>query len=89
MNAALLVTEHQETWALVANAVRLAHAERFGAVPSPADRLWDLGESERLNLIDDVEAKLGVEFRDEDIEFLDTAEELVARGVAVLMRGGK
>lgn len=89
MNAPLLVTEYQETRALVANAVQHAFLERFGEAPDPADRLWERGSLERLALIGDVEAKLGVSFRDEDIEFLDTADDLVERGVAVLMRGGK
>ena len=89
MNAPLLVTQYQETRALVANAVQQAFFERFGEAPDPADRLWERGSLERLALIGDVEAKLGASFRDEDIEFLDTADDLVERGVAVLMRGGQ
>lgn len=89
MNAPLLVAQYQETRALVANAVQLAFLERFGEAPDAADRLWERGSLDRLALIDAVEAKLGVSFRDEDIEFLDTADDLVERGVGVLMRGGK
>jgi hypothetical protein len=89
MKAPLLLVEHQETWALVANAVRVAYFERFGELLNPSDWLWERGTVQRLNLIADVELKLGVAFRDEDIEFLDTPEDLIERGVAILLRGGR
>jgi hypothetical protein len=87
MTAPLLVAHRLETRALVANAVRLAFFERYGEPPSPDDRLWELDPLERLNLVGDVELRLGVAFRDEDIEFLETPDDLVERGVAVLIGG--
>jgi hypothetical protein len=87
MSAPLLVARRLETRALVANAVRLAFFERYGEPPNPDDRLWELDPLERLGLVGDVELKLGVAFRDEDIEFLVTPDDLVERGVTILIGG--
>jgi len=89
MSAPLVVAARLEARALVANAVRLAFFERYGEPPSPDDRLWELDPFDRLGLVCDVELKLGVAFRDEDIEFLETPDDLVDRGVAVLMEAGR
>jgi hypothetical protein len=89
MSAPLLVAQHLEARALVANAVRLAFFERFGEAPNPDDRLWELDPLVRLGLVGEVELKLGVAFRDEDIEFLETPDDLIERGVAVLVGGGR
>jgi hypothetical protein len=89
MSAPLLVARRLETRALVANAVRLAFFERYGEPPNADDRLWELDPLERLGLVGDVELKLGVAFRDEDIEFLETPDDLVDRGVAVLIGGAR
>ena len=67
----------------------LAFTERFGEPPVPDDRLWERGADERLAFSADVERNLGVTFRYEDIEFLDTVEDLNARGVALPWRGIK
>lgn len=89
MSAPLLIARRLEARALVANAVRLAFFERYGGPPLPGIPLWEMDSLERLDLIGDVELKLGVAFRDEDIEFLETPDDLVERGVAVLMGGGR
>lgn len=87
MSAPLLVAQRLEARALVANAVRLAFFERFGEAPN--DRLWELDPLVRLGLVGEVELKLGVAFRDEDIEFLETPDDLIERGVAVLVGGDR
>jgi hypothetical protein len=87
MNAPLLIAHRLEARALVANAVRLAFFERYGEPPSPDDRLWELDPFDRLGLVGDIELRLGVAFRDEDIEFLETPGDLIDRGVAVLLGG--
>ena len=87
MDAPLLIAHRLEARALVANAVRLAFFERYGEPPSPDDRLWELDPFDRLGLVGDVELRLGVAFRDEDIEFLETPDDLIDRGVAVLLGG--
>jgi hypothetical protein len=84
MNAPLLIAQRLETRALVANAVRIAIAARFGEA-RPDTALWAIEPLKRLDLICDVEAKLGVVFRDEDLEFLETPDDLVDRGVAILV----
>lgn len=86
MNAPLLVAERLEARALAANAVRSAFFERFGEDPSPDDRLWQIDPFVRLEFVGDVELKLGVAFRDEDIEFLETPDDLIERGAEILMR---
>ena len=89
MSAPLVAAARLEARALVANAVRLAFFERYGESPNPDDRLWELDPFDRLGLVCDVELKLGVAFRDEDIEFLETPDDLIDRGVAVLLGGGR
>ena len=42
----------------------------------------------RLDFVGDVELKLGVAFRDEDVEFLETPSDLIERGAEILIRGG-
>lgn len=88
MIAPLLIAEQLEARALAANAVRSAFFERFGENPSADDRLWQIDPFVRLELVGDVELKLGVAFRDEDIEFLETPDDLIERGAEILMRGG-
>ena len=83
---ALPVTGRREARALAANAVLLSYFERFGKFPSDQDRLWQLDPFERLDLIGDIELKLGAAFRDVDIEFLEDADDLVHRAALVLMR---
>jgi len=88
MIAPLLIAERLEARALAANAVRSAFFERFGENPSGDDRLWQIDPLARLDFVGDVELKLGVAFRDEDIEFLETAADLIERGAEILVRGG-
>jgi hypothetical protein len=83
---ALPVTGGREARALAANAVLLSYFERFGKFPSDQDRLWQLDPFDRLDLIGDIELKLGAAFRDADIEFLEDADDLVHRAALVLMR---
>jgi hypothetical protein len=83
-DAPLLIAQRLETRALVANAVRAAFIRFLGSASLPELPLWTIEPLKRLDLICDVEAKLGVSFRDEDIEFLETPEDLVERGVAIL-----
>jgi hypothetical protein len=83
---ALPVTGRREARALAANAVLLSYFERFGKFPSDQDRLWQLDPFERLDLIGDIELKLGAAFRDADIEFLEDTDDLVHRAALVLMR---
>jgi hypothetical protein len=83
---ALPVTGRREARALAANAVLLSYFERFGKFPSDQDRLWQLDPFDRLDLIGDIELKLGAAFRDADIEFLEDADGLVHRAALVLMR---
>ena len=40
------------------------------------------------DFVGDVELKLGVAFRDEDVEFLETPSDLIERGAEILIRGG-
>jgi hypothetical protein len=87
MSAPLLVAQRLEARALVANAVRLAFFERYGELPGPEDALWRLDPFDRMGLVGDIELRLGVAFRDEDIEFLETPKDLVERGVAILIGG--
>lgn len=82
----LRVTGRREANTLAANAVLLSYFERFGKFPSSEDRLWQLDPFERLDLIGDIELKLGTAFRDADIEFLDDADDLIGRAASVLMR---
>lgn len=89
MTAPLLVACRLETRALVANAVRLAFFERYGEPPNPDDPLWELDPLDRLDLVGDIELKLGVAFRDEDIEFLETPDDLIERGVTILIGGAR
>ena len=85
MTAFLRLNDRLEARMLAANAVRLAFFEHFGTFPSPDDRLWQLDPFERLELVGDIELKLGVAFRDADIEFLEHPYDLIERGAAVLM----
>jgi hypothetical protein len=84
MNAPLLAVEWLEARALAANSVRSAFFERFGSLPCDDDRLWELKPDDWYGLVADIELKLGVAFRDEDIEFLETPNDLVERATAVL-----
>ncbi len=84
MNAPLLAIELMEARALAAKSVRSAFFERFGAFPREDDRLWELKPEDWYGLVTEIERKLGVEFRDEDIEFLETPNDLVERAAAVL-----
>lgn len=86
MTAPLPVTGRREARALAANAVLLSFFERFGKLPTSDDRLWEIDPFERLDLIGDIELKLGAAFRDADIEFLDDADDLIRRAASVLMR---
>ena len=86
MNAPLLIAEKLEARALAANAVHAAYFERFGAPPCPEDRLYELDPFVRFELVCAIELKLGVAFRDEDIEFLETPPDLIERGAEILMR---
>lgn len=84
MNAPLLAIEFMEARALAANSVRSAYFERFGALPGDDDRLWELKPEDWYGLVSEIELKLGVAFRDEDIGFLETPNDLVERATAVL-----
>jgi hypothetical protein len=84
--SALRITCRREARALAANAVLLSFFERFGKLPTSDDRLWEIDPFERLDLIGDIELKLGTAFRDADIEFLDDADDLIRRAASVLMR---
>jgi len=88
MIAPLLIANRLEARALVANAVRSAFYERFGDNPSCDDRLWQIDPLSRLDFVSDVELKLGVAFRDEDLEFLETPSDLIERGAEILIREG-
>lgn len=88
MIAPLLIAERLEARALVANAVRTAFYEHFGENPSADDRLWQIDPIARLEFVGDIELKLGVAFRDEDLEFLETPSDLIERGAEILIRGG-
>jgi hypothetical protein len=83
---ALRVAGRREARTLAANAVLLSFFERYGKFPAPDDRLWQIDPFERLDLIGDIELKLGAAFRDADIEFLEHADDLIERGASVLMR---
>lgn len=89
MIAPLLIAKRLEARALVANAVRSAFFERFGEHPSGDDRLWQIDPLAHLDFVGAVELKLGVAFRDEDIEFLETPSDLIERGAEILIRGGE
>jgi hypothetical protein len=86
MTAPLPVTGRREARALAANAVLLSFFERYGKFPAPDDRLWEIDPFERLDLIGDIELKLGAAFRDADMEFLEDADDLIGRATSVLMR---
>ena len=88
MNAPLMIAERLEARALAANAVRSAFYDRFGENPSADERLGRIDPAARLGLVGDVELKLGVAFRNEDIEFLETPADLIERGAEILIRGG-
>ncbi|MCL4852450.1 MAG: hypothetical protein KJZ78_13845 [Bryobacteraceae bacterium] len=83
---ALRVTGRREARTLAANAVLLSFFERYGKFPAPEDRLWQIDPFERLDLIGDIELKLGAAFRDSDIELLEHPDDLIERGASVLMR---
>ena len=76
----------REAHAIATNAVLLTFFERFGTLPRPEDRLWRLDPFERLELVGDIELKLGAAFEDADIEFLERPEDLIERGTSILMR---
>ncbi len=86
MSMPLRVARYSEARAIATNAVLLTFFERFGKLPRPDDRLWRLDPLERLELVGDVELKLGVAFEDADIEFLEHPNDLIERGALVLMR---
>jgi hypothetical protein len=86
MNTVIPIKGRREARTLAANAVLLSFFERFGKFPEPEDRLWEIDPFERFDLIGDIELKLGVAFRDADIEFLDHPGDLIERGASVLMR---
>lgn len=86
MTGPLLVSCHREAHAIATNAVLLTFFEKFGTLPRPDDRLWRIDPFERLELVGDIELKLGVAFDDADIEFLEHPADLIARGASVLMR---
>ena len=86
MTAPLPVTGRREARALAANAVLLSFFERFGKFPAPDDRLWEIDPFERLDLIGDIELKLGAAFCDADIEFLEHPDDLIQRAASALMR---
>lgn len=88
MNAPLMIAERLEARALAANAVRSAFYDRFGENPSADERLGRIDPAARLGFVGDVELKLGVAFRNEDIEFLETPADLIERGAEILIRGG-
>jgi hypothetical protein len=85
MTTPLRVADRREARALAANAVCLSFFERFGAFPQSDDRLWQLNPTERLALVGDIEIKLGVAFRDADVEFLEHPDDLIERGAFILM----
>ena len=86
MSAPLRVSGHREAHAIATNAVLLTFFERFGKFPRPHDRLWRLDPFERLELVGDIELKLGAAFQDADIEVLEHPHDLIERGASVLMR---
>ena len=86
MSTPLRVTGRRDAHALATNAVLLTFFERFGKFPRPHDRLWRLDPFERLELVGDIELKLGAAFQDADIEFLEHPDDLIERGASVLMR---
>lgn len=86
MSAPVRITGPREAHAVATNAVLLTFFERFGKFPRPHDRLWRLDPFERLELVGDIELKLGVAFQDADIEFLEHPHDLIERGASVLMR---
>jgi hypothetical protein len=86
MTPRLRVSGRREARTLAANAVCLAFFERFGTLPSPDDRLWQLDPFEKLELVGDIELKLGAAFRDADMEFLEDPDDLIQRATSVLMR---
>jgi len=87
MIAPLLIAERLEARTRAANAVRSAFYERFGEQPSAEDRLWQIDPITRQDFVGDIELKLGVIFRDEDVEFLETPSDLIERATEILIRG--
>jgi hypothetical protein len=88
MNAPLLVAERREARLLSARAVTLVFRERFGRAPRRSAPLYDMDPLARLALVSEIELKLGVTFRDEDIEFVETEGDLIERGAIALTRAG-
>lgn len=86
MSTSIPVSGHRDAHAVATNAVLLTFFEKFGTLPRPDDRLWRIDPFERLELVGDIELKLGVAFDDADIEFLEHPADLIARGASVLMR---
>jgi hypothetical protein len=85
MTAFLQLNDRLEARMLAANAVRLAFFERFGRFPSPDDRLWQLDPFVRLELVGDIELKLGVAFHEAELEFLEHPYDLIDFGASLLM----
>jgi hypothetical protein len=88
MNAPLLVAERREARLLSTRAVTQVFLERFGRRPRRAKPLYDMDPFARLALVSEIELKLGVTFRDEDIEFVETEGDLIERGAIALTRAG-
>jgi len=88
MNAPLLVAERREARLLSARAVTLVFRERFGRAPRRSAPLYEMDPLARLELVSEIEVKLGVSFSDEDVEFVETEGDLIERGAAALMRAG-
>ena len=86
MSAPVNAGAQREARAIATNAVLLTFIERFGTLPQQDDRLWRLDPFERLELVGDIELKLGVAFEDADIEFLEHPSDLIERGTSILMR---
>lgn len=88
MNAPLLAAERREARLLSARVVTLVFRERFGRAPRRSAPLYDMDPLARLQLVSEIEVKLGVSFSDEDVEFVETEGDLIERGAAALMRAG-
>ena len=88
MNAPLLAAERREARLLSTRAVTIVFQERFGRAPRRSAPLYDMDPFARLELVAEIELRLGVAFSDDDVEFIETEGDLITRGAAAIVRAG-
>lgn len=86
MRSPLEIAERREARLLARRAVGLAFKALLGRGPRRAEPLYSLDRGCWLALVADIERRLGINFTDEDIAFVETEADLAERGAMALLR---